>query len=61
MRLLSLHCRTDRVQHRINTGNVNAIRHPPRQLPLGKRDIETTEIDQMLKRGVIEPRAHGDS
>jgi hypothetical protein len=42
--------RTDRVQHRINTGNANPIRHPPRRLPLGKRDIETTEIDYIYMR-----------
>ena len=47
--------RTDRVQHRISTDNANPIRHPPRRLPLGKRDIEKIEIEKMLKRGVIEP------
>lgn len=47
--------RTDRVQHRISTGNANPIRHPPRRLSLGKRDIEKIEIEKMLKRGVIEP------
>ena len=47
--------RTDKVQHIIDTGNANPIKQPHRRLPLGKRDIEKTEIDKMLKRGVIEP------
>lgn len=47
--------RTDRVQHRINTGTAAPIRQPPRRLPLGKREIEKEEISKLLNRGVIEP------
>ncbi|CAG2257611.1 unnamed protein product [Mytilus edulis] len=47
--------RTNRVQHRINTGTAHPIRQAPRRLPLGKREIEKKEIVKMLDRGVIEP------
>ncbi|CAC5418988.1 unnamed protein product [Mytilus coruscus] len=47
--------RTNRVQHRINTGTALPIRQAPRRLPLGKREIEKKEIVKMLDRGVIEP------
>lgn len=47
--------RTDRVQHRINTGTAVPIRQAPRRLPLGKRKIEREKITKMLNRGVIEP------
>jgi hypothetical protein len=46
---------TDRVQHRINTGTAKPIRQTPRRLPLGKREIEKADIDNMLDRKVIEP------
>ncbi|CAG2215910.1 unnamed protein product [Mytilus edulis] len=47
--------RTNRVQHRINTGTAHPIRQAHRRLPLGKREIEKKEIVKMLDRGVIEP------
>lgn len=47
--------RTDRVLHKINTGNAVPIRQAPRRLPLGKKEIEKEEIQKMLKRDVIEP------
>ncbi|CAC5420431.1 Transposon Ty3-I Gag-Pol polyprotein,Transposon Ty3-G Gag-Pol polyprotein [Mytilus coruscus] len=47
--------RTNRVQHRINTGTALPIRQASRRLPLGKREIEKREIVKMLDRGVIEP------
>ena len=47
--------RTDLVKHRINTANATPIRQPPRRLPIGKREIEKTEIKKMLDQGVIEP------
>jgi hypothetical protein len=45
--------RTDKVQHIIDTGNANPNKQPHRRLPLGKRDIEKTEIDKMFKRHFI--------
>jgi hypothetical protein len=36
--------RTDRVRHRIDTGNARQIRQPPRRLPLAKQ----AEVDNML-------------
>ncbi len=47
--------RSNRVEHRINTGDANPIRQPPRRQPLGKREIEKNEVNKMLHRGVIEP------
>ncbi|XP_069103872.1 uncharacterized protein [Argopecten irradians] len=46
--------RTDRVQHRINTGTAHPIRQPTRRLPFGKRDIEKAELEKMIERGVVE-------
>lgn len=47
--------KTNVVEHAINTGTAAPIRQPPRRLPLGKREIERTEVQKMLERGVIEP------
>ena len=47
--------RTDRIQHRINTGVAAPCRQPPRRQPIGKRDIEKQEVLKMLERKVIEP------
>ena len=47
--------RTNRVQHKINTGTALPIRQPLRRLPLGKKATEKEEINKMLKTGVIEP------
>jgi hypothetical protein len=47
--------RTDRIQHKINTGASFPIRQPPRRLPLGKREVVKQEVEKMLKKGVIEP------
>lgn len=47
--------RTNKVKHRIDTGNAAPIRIPPRRLPIGKREIEKQEISKMLERGIIEP------
>ncbi|MCG8047712.1 MAG: reverse transcriptase, partial [Candidatus Thiodiazotropha endolucinida] len=46
---------TTLVQHRINVGCAVPVRQPVRRQPLGKRDAERAEIEQMLKRGIIEP------
>ena len=47
--------RSDRVQHKINTGTAVPCRQPPRRQPIGKRDIEKQEVLKMLERKVIEP------
>ena len=47
--------RTDIVKHKINTGDTAPIKQAPRRLPLAKREIMKTEIDRMLKQGIIEP------
>jgi len=44
--------RTDVDQHTINTGNPAPIPKPYKRLPLGKRQIERDEIDNMLMRGL---------
>jgi hypothetical protein len=36
-------------------GTAKPIRQTPRRLPLGKREIEKADIDNMLDRKVIEP------
>ena len=46
--------RTNLVKHRINTGTALPVRKPPRRLPLGKRQTEKEEINNMLERGVIQ-------
>ena len=46
---------TNKVKHKINTGNANPIRQPPRRQPYGKREVERTEVEKMLKKGIIEP------
>jgi len=50
---------TTLVQHSIITGNAVPIRQPPRRLPLGKRQIERDEIDNMFQHGIIEPSNSG--
>ena len=47
--------KTNLVQHTINTGNAIPVRQPARRQPLGKREAERAEIQNMLKRGIIEP------
>ncbi|CAC5405124.1 unnamed protein product [Mytilus coruscus] len=53
--------RTDLVTHRINTGNTISFRQRSRRLPLGKHDMEKSEVNRMLDKGIIEtsssPRA----
>ncbi len=48
---------TDRVKHKIDTGNARPTKQAPRRLPFGKRNTEREEIQKMLDRGVIEPSA----
>jgi hypothetical protein len=47
--------KTDRVQHRINTGHALPVRQPPRRQPIGKREAEKSELEKMLQLGIIEP------
>lgn len=47
--------RTSLVTHRINTGNAIPIRQRSRRMPLGKQEMEKTEVKRMLEKGVIEP------
>ena len=46
--------RTDRVYHRIDTGDARPIRQPPRRLPLAKQNEVNGLVDDMKGRGVIE-------
>ncbi len=43
------------VTHSIDTREHHPIRLPPRRLPITKQDVEKTEVQKMLDRGVIEP------
>jgi hypothetical protein len=45
--------RTDRVYHRIDTGDARPIRQPPKSLPLAKQN-EVNGLLDMKSRGVIE-------
>ena len=47
--------KTEITQHRINTGDAKPIRQPARRLPYHHREDVKTMIDDMLKKGVIEP------
>ena len=47
--------KTQITQHRINTGDAKPIRQPARRLPYHHREDVKTMIDDMLKKGVIEP------
>lgn len=47
--------RTNKVKHRINTGNDPPIRQVPRRLPLAKQTEVAEIIEAMHKEGVIEP------
>ncbi len=46
---------TDLITHSIDTGEHRPIRLPPRRLPITKQDVEKTEVQKMLDKGVIEP------
>ncbi|KAK3576214.1 hypothetical protein CHS0354_002814 [Potamilus streckersoni] len=41
--------KTDRVQHRINTGQALPVRQPPRRQPIGKCAAEKSELEKMLQ------------
>ena len=50
--------RTDLTKHTINTGNAQPIRQPALRVPLHLRSEADQQVEDMLKRGVIEP-SHG--
>ena len=49
--------RTNLVNHEIDTGESRPIRVPARRLPISKQDIERTEVQKMVEKGVIQPSA----
>jgi hypothetical protein len=48
------HGRTNKVYHRIDTGDAQPIRQPPRRVPLAKQAEVSDMIEDMQHRGVIE-------
>jgi hypothetical protein len=48
------HGRTNKVYHRIDTGDTRPIRQTPRRLPLAKQAEVSEMLDDMQRRGVIE-------
>jgi len=48
------HERTEKVYHRIETGDARAIRQPPRRLPLGNQAEVKNLLEDMKSKGVIE-------
>jgi hypothetical protein len=49
--------RTHLVEHTIDTGNHRPMRQPLRRHPVAHLEIIDTQVDEMLKYGVIEPAA----
>jgi hypothetical protein len=45
--------RSNKVYHRVDTGDARPIRQPPRRIPLAKQ-AEVNEMLDMQRRGVIE-------
>lgn len=46
--------RTTLIQHRIDTGEAQPIRQPPRRLPMAKQQEVKELVDKMLSEGIIE-------
>lgn len=46
---------TELIKHKINTGDTKPIKLKPYRLPLAKRECAEAEIENMAKRGLIEP------
>jgi hypothetical protein len=44
---------TNLIQHTIDTGSARPVRLPPRRMAPTQREVANTEIDKMLKEGVI--------
>ena len=53
------HGRTDKVYHRIDTGDARPIRQPPRRLPLLKQAEVNGMLEDMKSKGVIEESVLG--
>lgn len=47
--------KTERVTHKIDTGNAQPIRLPYRRLPFSKKSALEDEVDKMLEEGVVRP------
>ena len=47
--------RTSLVQHEINTGDARPVKQPPRRLAPHRRPVVAKEVEEMLKKGVVEP------
>ena len=47
--------RTDKVQHRIDTGDTLPVRLPYRRLPMAKRSAMESEVEKMLEEDIITP------
>ena len=48
---------TSLVQHRVDTGDHNPIKQPPRHLPFSQRETVSSLIDDMMKKSIIQPSA----
>jgi hypothetical protein len=46
--------RTNKVYHRIDTGDARPIRQPPRRIPVAKQAEVKEMLDEMQRHGVIE-------
>ena len=46
---------TDVIQHRIDTGDSPPIRQYPRRLPFAYREEVKSQVNDMLKQGVVQP------
>jgi hypothetical protein len=47
--------KTSLVQHTIDTGNSSPVRQAARRLPISKKETVKTEIENMLKEGIVVP------
>ena len=47
--------RTDKVQHRIDTGDTLPVKLPYRRLPMAKKSAMETEVEKMLEDDIITP------
>ena len=50
----NVHGRTERLYHRIDTGDARPIRQPPRRLPLAKQALVNDLLEDMKNKGLIE-------
>ena len=48
---------TSLVQHRMDTGDHTPIKQSPRRLPFSQRETVSSLIDDMMKKGIIQPSA----